>query len=55
VTTPQAQREPFGWLVDDFVNRVAGVAHALVVSAEGMRLTCPGTELINSPQWRPDW
>jgi predicted regulator of Ras-like GTPase activity (Roadblock/LC7/MglB family) len=28
-----------GWLVDDFVNRVPGVAHALVVSAEGMPLT----------------
>jgi uncharacterized protein len=39
VTSPQAQPERFGWLVDDFVNRVAGVAHALVVSAEGMPLT----------------
>jgi uncharacterized protein len=28
----------FGWLVDDFVNRVPGVAHALVVSTEGMPL-----------------
>jgi uncharacterized protein len=28
----------FGWLVDDFVNRVSGVAHALVVSAEGLPL-----------------
>jgi predicted regulator of Ras-like GTPase activity (Roadblock/LC7/MglB family) len=26
-------------LVDDFVNRVAGVAHALVVSAEGMPMS----------------
>jgi uncharacterized protein len=39
VTSPQAQSERFGWLVDDFVNRVPGVAHALVVSAEGMPLT----------------
>jgi uncharacterized protein len=39
VTAPQTQPERFGWLVDDFVNRVAGVAHALVVSAEGMPLT----------------
>jgi uncharacterized protein len=39
VTSPQAQPERFGWLVDDFVNRVAGVAHALVVSVEGMPLT----------------
>jgi len=39
VTTVQAGSERFGWLVDDFVNRVAGVAHALVVSAEGMPMT----------------
>ncbi|MGH3669034.1 MAG: roadblock/LC7 domain-containing protein [Pseudonocardiaceae bacterium] len=37
MTVPQ--RERFGWLVDDFVTRVAGVAHALVVSAEGLPLT----------------
>ncbi len=36
---PQPQPNRFGWLVDDFVNRVAGVAHALVVSAEGMPMT----------------
>ncbi|PZS39748.1 MAG: dynein regulation protein LC7 [Pseudonocardiales bacterium] len=36
---PQPQTSRFGWLVDDFVNRVAGVAHALVVSAEGMPMT----------------
>jgi uncharacterized protein len=39
VTVPRTQPERFGWLVDDFVNRVPGVAHALVVSAEGMPLT----------------
>jgi predicted regulator of Ras-like GTPase activity (Roadblock/LC7/MglB family) len=39
VTVSQTQPERFGWLVDDFVNRVPGVAHALVVSAEGMPLT----------------
>lgn len=39
MTTAQARPDRFGWLVDDFVNRVAGVAHALVVSAEGMPLT----------------
>jgi uncharacterized protein len=38
VTVPQTQSDRFGWLVDDFVNRVAGVAHALVLSAEGMPL-----------------
>ena len=35
MTVPQPKPSRFGWLVDDFVNRVAGVAHALVVSAEG--------------------
>lgn len=39
MTVPRTQPERFGWLVDDFVNRVPGVAHALVVSAEGMPLT----------------
>jgi len=39
VTVARTQPECFGWLVDDFVNRVPGVAHALVVSAEGMPLT----------------
>lgn len=39
MTVPQPQSSRFGWLVDDFVNRVAGVAHALVVSAEGMPIT----------------
>lgn len=39
MTTAQAGSERFGWLVDDFVNRVAGVAHALVVSSEGMPMT----------------
>ncbi len=39
MTVARPQPERFGWLVDDFVNRVPGVAHALVVSAEGMPLT----------------
>ncbi len=38
MTVTQARPDRFGWLVDDFVNRVPGVAHALVVSAEGMPL-----------------
>lgn len=38
MTVTQTRPERFGWLVDDFVNRVPGVAHALVVSAEGMPL-----------------
>jgi len=39
VTDPQAQPNQFGWLVDDFVDRVPGVAHAIVVSADGLLLT----------------
>ncbi|MGH3719883.1 MAG: roadblock/LC7 domain-containing protein [Pseudonocardiaceae bacterium] len=38
MTVARTQPERFAWLVDDFVNRVPGVAHALVVSAEGMPL-----------------
>ncbi|GAA4876758.1 roadblock/LC7 domain-containing protein [Actinomycetospora straminea] len=29
----------FGWLIDDFVARVPGVAHAVVISADGLLLT----------------
>lgn len=36
---PQSQLGQFGWLVDSFVDRVPGVAHAVVVSADGMLLT----------------
>lgn len=32
------QSDGFGWLVTDFVRRVAGVAHAVVVSADGLLL-----------------
>lgn len=39
MTVPQAQMHQFGWLVDDFVNRVPGVAHSVVVSADGLLLT----------------
>ena len=35
VAGPQPENY-FRWLTDEFVNRVPGVAHALVVSAEGM-------------------
>ncbi|HEY6421757.1 MAG TPA: roadblock/LC7 domain-containing protein [Pseudonocardiaceae bacterium] len=38
MTVPQQQSNRFGWLVDDFVNRVPGVAHAVVVSSDGMPL-----------------
>jgi uncharacterized protein len=39
VTVARTKPEGSGWLVNDFVNRVPGVAHALVVSAEGIPLT----------------
>ncbi|HEV7451620.1 MAG TPA: roadblock/LC7 domain-containing protein [Pseudonocardiaceae bacterium] len=37
---PQQPVQPgeFGWLVDSFVERVPGVAHAVVVSADGLLL-----------------
>ncbi len=39
MTTPQAQPSRFGWLVTNFAERVPGVAHAIVVSADGLLLT----------------
>lgn len=39
MSVPRPQPDRFGWLVDDFVNRVPGVAHAVVVSADGLLLT----------------
>lgn len=39
MTVPKTQPDRFGWLVDDFVSRVPGVAHAVVVSADGLLLT----------------
>lgn len=39
MSVPQAQPNQFGWLVDDFVDRVPGVAHSVVVSADGLLLT----------------
>jgi predicted regulator of Ras-like GTPase activity (Roadblock/LC7/MglB family) len=35
----QSKSDQFGWLVTDFTERVAGVAHAIVVSADGLLLT----------------
>ena len=34
-----SQPSQFGWLVTDFTERVPGVAHAVVVSADGLLLT----------------
>src|SRR5689334_14116088 len=39
VTAPQTQPSRFGWLVSNFAERVPGVAHAIVVSADGLLLT----------------
>src|SRR5436305_1550852 len=39
MTSPQPQQNQFGWLVNDFTERVPGVAHAVVVSADGLLLT----------------
>ncbi|MFD1151891.1 roadblock/LC7 domain-containing protein [Saccharothrix hoggarensis] len=38
MTTAAEELDNFSWLVDDFVARVAGVAHAIVVSADGLLL-----------------
>ncbi|MBB5804777.1 putative regulator of Ras-like GTPase activity (Roadblock/LC7/MglB family) [Saccharothrix ecbatanensis] len=38
MTTAAEEIDNFSWLVDDFVARVAGVAHAIVVSADGLLL-----------------
>ena len=39
MSSSQSQPNQFGWLVNDFANRVPGVAHAVVVSADGLLLT----------------
>jgi uncharacterized protein len=39
MTSPHVQPSQFGWLVNDFAERVPGVAHAVVVSADGLLLT----------------
>jgi predicted regulator of Ras-like GTPase activity (Roadblock/LC7/MglB family) len=38
VTTGSEELDNFSWLVEDFVSRVAGVAHAIVVTADGLLL-----------------
>ena len=38
MTTTSEELDNFSWLVEDFVSRVAGVAHAIVVSADGLLL-----------------
>ncbi len=38
MTSQQARTDQFTWLVTDFTERVPGVAHAIVVSADGLLL-----------------
>src|SRR5437763_16590871 len=38
-SSAQPTQNQFGWLVNDFAERVPGVAHAVVVSADGLLLT----------------
>jgi len=39
MTQAHSQPRQFGWLVNDFAERVPGVAHGVVVSADGLLLT----------------
>lgn len=39
MTSPHSDPSSFGWLVSNFADRVPGVAHAVVVSADGLLLT----------------
>jgi len=39
MTSSQSSQSRFGWLVTEFTERVPGVAHAVVVSADGLLLT----------------
>ena len=39
MTPQETMSRRFGWLVTNFTERVAGVAHAIVVSADGLQLT----------------
>ena len=46
MTAGEGRRSPaqdFGWLVNDFVRRVHGVTHALIMSADGFPLTASRT------------
>ena len=39
MSSPHTPPSRFGWLVSNFAERVPGVAHAIVVSADGLLLT----------------
>jgi predicted regulator of Ras-like GTPase activity (Roadblock/LC7/MglB family) len=40
---PVSSSQEFGWLVNEFVDRVHGVTHALIMSADGFPLTASDT------------
>ena len=46
-----------GWMISDFIERVPAVAHALVVSSDGIPVACsaglPPTALISLRRSRP--
>lgn len=42
-----ATRGDFAWLVNDFVQRVHGVSHALILSSDGLRLTASDTMAVD--------
>jgi uncharacterized protein len=40
MSTPQSRQvDQFGWLITNFTDRVPGVAHAIVISVDGLLLT----------------
>ncbi len=43
MTGSHAGPQDFGWLVNDFVGRVHGVTHALIMSSDGFPLTASRT------------
>jgi uncharacterized protein len=43
VTGTQGVPQDFGWLVNEFVGRVHGVTHALIMSSDGFPLTASDT------------
>lgn len=43
MTAQETISRKFGWLITDFAERVTGVAHAIVVSADGLLLTASAT------------
>ncbi|THJ74639.1 roadblock/LC7 domain-containing protein [Candidatus Frankia alpina] len=42
-TTYRQGRDDFTWLINDFVARVHGVSHALILSSDGLSLTASDT------------